>query len=240
MKRAATIIMGTTAITTIMAERADTQALIRLVTWLSPAFPVGSFSYSGGLEQAVHDGLVTGAEDLELWLETLMHRGAAWNDALLLAESYRSHGDAKRLRAVAELAEALAGSRERHLETMLLGGAFLAASGHWPHPVLETLGPEAAYPVAVGAVAGAHGTGLEPAIAAYLHANASNAVSVAIRCGVTGQRGGVGVLAGLEQAIATVSARAARGSLDDLGSATIMADIVSLRHETLHSRLFRS
>ncbi len=232
--------MGRAAITTIMAERATTQALIRLVTWLSPAFPVGSFSYSGGLEQAVHEGLVTGAEDLDLWLETLMHQGAAWNEALLLAESYKSHEDAMRLRAVAELAEALAGSRERHLETMLLGGAFLAAAGHWPHPVLEMLGPEAAYPVAVGAVAGAHGTGLEPAIAAYLHASASNAVSVAIRCGVTGQRGGVGVLARLEEAIATVSARAARGSLDDLGSAAIMADIVSLRHETLHSRLFRS
>lgn len=228
------------AITTTMAERADTQALIRLVTWLSPAFPVGSFSYSGGLEQAVHDGLVTGAEDLDLWLKTLMHRGAAWNDALLLAESYRNHEDAKRLRAVAELAEALAGSRERHLETMLLGGAFLAAARHWPHPVFEPLGPEAAYPVAVGAVAGAHRTGLEPAIAAYLHATASNAVSVAIRCGVTGQRDGVGVLAGLEKSVMSVSARAARGSLDDLGSAAIMADIACLRHETLHSRLFRS
>ena len=93
---------------------------------------------------------------------------------------------------------------------------------------------------AVGAVAGAHRTGLEPALAAYLNATASNAVSVAIRCGVTGQRDGVGVLAGLEGTISAVAACAARGSLDDLGSAAIMADIASLRHETLHSRLFRS
>jgi urease accessory protein len=232
--------MGTAAITPIMAEHADTQALLRLVTWLSPAFPVGSFSYSGGLEQVVHDGLVTSADDLHLWLETIMHRGALWNDALLLAESYRSHADAPRLKAVAELAEALAGSRERHMETMLLGEAFLAAASHWPHPVLEMLGAETAYTVAVGAVAGAHRIGLEPALAAYLNASASNGVSVAIRCGVTGQRDGVGVLAGLEETIATVAARATRSSLDDLGSAALIADIASLRHETLHSRLFRS
>ncbi|OAP43366.1 urease accessory protein UreF [Sinorhizobium glycinis] len=222
-----------------MAEEAATQALLRLVTWLSPAFPVGSFSYSGGLEQAVHDGLVANANDLRLWFETLVNHGALRNDALLLAESYRSHDDPARLQAVGELAEALAGSRERHMETMLLGEAFLAAASHWPHPVLETLGT-AAYPVAVGAVAGAHRTGLEPTLAAFLNATASSAVSVAIRCGVIGQRDGVGVLAGLEAAIAAVASRAARGSLDDLGSAAIMADIASLRHETLHSRLFRS
>ncbi|WP_026618727.1 urease accessory protein UreF [Ensifer sp. WSM1721] len=223
-----------------MAERVDTQALLRLVTWLSPAFPIGSFSYSGGLEQAVHDGLVTHAEDLRRWLETLMNHGTAWNDALFLAEGYRCHQDPSRLRAVCQLAEALAGSRERHMETMLLGEAFLAAAGHWPQPVLETLGSTVAYPVAVGAVAGAHRTGLEPALAAFLNASASNAVSVAIRCGVMGQRDGVGVLAALEETIAGVAARAAAGSLDDLGSAAVMADIASLRHETLHSRLFRS
>ena len=229
-----------TVTTTIMAEHADTRALLRLVTWLSPAFPVGSFSYSGGLEQAVQDGLVRNAGDLQLWLETLLRYGTAWNDALLLAASYRSHDDPPALQAVGDLAEALAGSRERHLETMLLGEAFLAAARHWPQQELEALGGAAAYPVAVGAVAGAHRTGLEPALAAYLNATASNAVSVAIRCGVTGQRDGVGVLAGLEETISAVAACAARGSLDDLGSAAIMADIASLRHETLNSRLFRS
>ncbi len=229
-----------TAITIVMAENADTQSLLRLVTWLSPAFPVGSFSYSGGLEQAIHDGLVTGADDLRLWCETLLDHGTTWNDALLLAESYRAYDDAARLIAVSELAEALAGSRERHMETMLLGEAFLAAAAHWPHAPLEFSGARAAYPVAVGAVAGAHCTGLEAALAAFLNATISNAVSVAIRCGVTGQRDGVGMLARMEETIGTVAARAARASLDDLGAATIIADIASLRHETLHSRLFRT
>lgn len=225
---------------TPMTDHADTKALLRLVTWLSPAFPVGAFSYSGGLEQAVHDGLVTDAPGLLRWLQTLIEHGSSWNDAVLLAESYRACGDTPRLAELRELAEALAGSRERHLETMLQGEAFLMAAAHWPHPVLEALTGAVAYPVAVGVVAGAHGTGLEPALAAYLHSTASNLVSVAIRCGVIGQTHGVAVLAGLEPVIAETAARAATSTLDDLGSATTTADISALRHETLHSRLFRS
>ncbi|WP_426126695.1 urease accessory protein UreF [Pararhizobium sp. PWRC1-1] len=223
-----------------MTDLAGTQALLRLVTWLSPAFPVGAFSYSGGLEQAAHDGLITGAPGLARWLRALIEHGSGWNDALLLAESYRACGDAPRLAAVRELAEALAGSRERHMETILQGEAFVTAAAHWPHPVLETLTGAVAYPVAVGAVAGAHRTGLEPAVAAYLHSTASNLVSVAIRCGVTGQTHGVGVLAELEPIIAETAVKASQSTLDDLGSATITADISALRHETLHSRLFRS
>ncbi|OCP02475.1 MULTISPECIES: urease accessory protein UreF [unclassified Ensifer] len=223
-----------------MAEQVNTQALLRLVTWLSPAFPVGAFSYSSGLEQAVHDRVITEAEELRLWLETVIGHGSGWNDALLFAESYRAAGDSARLLLVAELAEALAGSRERHMETMLQGQAFLAAARSWPHPVLDAIGETAAYPVAVGAVAGAHETGLEPALAAYLNASVSNAVSVAIRCGVIGQRDGVGVIAALEPVIAATASKAAAATLDDLGSATIMADISALKHETLHSRLFRS
>ncbi|WP_438752498.1 urease accessory protein UreF [Pararhizobium sp. O133] len=223
-----------------MTERADTQGLLRLVTWLSPAFPIGAFSYSGGLEQAVHDGLVTDAAGLSDWLQALVGHGSSWNDAVLLAESYRAYEDAVRLEQVRELAEALAGSRERHQETTLQGGAFLTAAAHWPHPVLEMLTGAVAYPVAVGAVAGAHRTGLEPALAAYVHATASNLVSVAIRCGVMGQTQGVAVLVGLEPVIAETAARAAESTLDDLGSATITSDIAALRHETLHSRLFRS
>lgn len=231
--------MGT-IIPTRMTETSATTALVRLVTWLSPAFPTGAFSYSGGLEQAAHAGLLKDAAALESWLALVVERGTGWNDAVLLAESYRACGDGGRLGAVMELAEALAGSRERHMETMLQGEAFIEAASHWPHPVLVLLGSKTAYPVAVGAIAGAHETGLEAALAAYLHAQASNAVSAAIRCGVTGQRGGVGVLAGLEPVITTLAAKASQSSLDDLGSAAVTADIAALRHETLGPRLFRS
>jgi len=231
----------TTGITTItMAETASPEALVRLMTWLSPAFPVGAFSYSGGLEQAVTDGDVRDAGSLRDWLASLLAHGALWNDAVLFAEAHRSVEDAERLATVAGLAEALSGSAERHRETMLQGEAFLAAAAGWPHPVLAMLGELSAYPIAVGAVSGGHGIAGETALAAYLHAVASNLVSVAIRCGVIGQRDGVATLAGLEARILALAAAAARSTLDDLGSATVRADIASLKHETLTTRLFRS
>lgn len=215
-------------------------ALVRLMTWLSPAFPVGAFSYSGGLEQVVSDGDVRDAATLRDWLSSLLSHGNLWNDAVLFAEAHRNVDAEELLKAVAALAEALAGSAERHRETMLQGSAFLAAASGWPHPVLDALGEATAYPVAVGAVAGGHGISAEAALAAFLHAVASNLVSVAIRCGVIGQRDGVAVLAGLEPQVIAMAERAARSTLDDLGSATIRAEIASLRHETLTTRLFRS
>ncbi|OWV80176.1 urease accessory protein UreF [Rhizobium sp. R634] len=218
----------------------ELQALLRLAAWLSPAFPVGSFAYSGGLERAVADGLVCDAVSLAAWIGTLIEHGSAWNDSVLLAESHRQQADPARLAEIAALAEALAGSRERHQETMLLGDAFLAAARAWPDDVFDRLPDKAAYPIAVGAVAGAHGIGLEKVIAIFLHAYASQAVSAGIRLGVTGQRDGVAVLAGLEEQIAEAARRAAGSTLDDLGSAAIQADIASLRHETQATRLFRS
>ena len=218
----------------------ETTNLVRLMTWLSPAFPVGAFSYSGGLEQVVADGDVRDAGTLKDWLESLLAYGNLWNDAVLLAEAHRAFDDGELLAEAAALAEALSGSAERHRETMLQGGAFLAAAASWPHPVLGRLGRAAAYPVAVGAVAAAHGIAAEAGVAAYLHAVASNLVSVAIRCGVIGQKGGVAVLAGLEARIVASAEWAAGSTLDDLGAATLRAEIASLRHETLPTRLFRS
>lgn len=226
-----------TARTITMGIDQANQSLIRLMTWLSPAFPVGGFAYSGGLERAVHDGLVADAGGLKAWLETLMASGAWWNDAVLLAEAWRSHDE---LSEISALAEALAGSSERHLEIMTQGEAFAAAAGAWPNAVLDRLGERPPYSVAVGAVAAAHGVALEQAIAAFLHALASQAVSAAIRLSMLGQKQGVAVLASLEAAILDVSEKASAATLDDLGSATVIADIAAIRHETQHSRLFRS
>lgn len=238
--RTATIMAITIIPTTEMTENTDLQALLRLMAWLSPAFPVGSFAYSGGLERAVEDGLVRDVASLRDWVSTLIARGTVWNDIVLLAAAHRAYADAEALGSVCELGEALAGSRERYQETTLLGDAFLTSARAWPDPVFDRLPRSVVYPIAVGAVAGAHGVSLEQVIAAFVHAYLSQAVSAGIRLGVAGQKDGVAVLAGLEADIAALAARGAVASLDDLGSATIQADIMSLRHETQQTRLFRS
>ncbi len=222
-----------------MPER-GTASLLRLMAWLSPAFPVGSFSYSHGLERAVHDGLVESGSDLADWVAALLTEGSGWNDAVLLAESFRLSADKASLRDVAELAEAMAGSAERHLESTLQGAAFLTSATAWQPDIADRLPANCPYSVAVGAVAGMQGVGLESALAAYLQAFASNMIQAAIRLSVIGQSDAVAILAGLETTVAQTAARASLSSLDDLGSATLVAEIATMNHETQYSRLFRS
>ncbi len=217
----------------------DASVLFRLMAMLSPAFPVGSFSYSGGLEPAVDADAVTDAATLEDWIATLLSHGSAWNDVVLLAAAWRASDDAACLVEVAELAEALAGSAERHREMMLQGAAFLAAARNWQGLAMPDLA-EAPYPVAIGAVAGAASLPLADVLAAYLQAFASNMLQAAIRLGVIGQSDAVAVMARLEPAILDMAKRATQSDLDDLGSATLVADIFSMHHETQYSRLFRS
>ncbi|NSY96457.1 urease accessory protein UreF [Agrobacterium tumefaciens] len=223
-----------------MSEDHGVAALLRLMAWMSPAFPVGGFSYSGGLEKAVEDRRIGDAAALRDWLETLLRHGSLWNDAVFLAHAWRSAGDAAILSETADLARALAGSAERYRETVLLGDAFVAAAGAWPHAVLELLPKDVPYPIAVGAVAAGHAVPLRETVAAFLHAGASQIVSAGIRLGVAGQKDGVAILAASEAIIAAMAARAMQSTLDDLGSATIIADTAAMRHETQGTRLFRS
>ncbi len=223
-----------------MTDQLETSALVRLMSWMSPSFPVGAFAYSNGLEAAVSQGLVSDAEDLRDWLEDLLNFGAAWNDAVLFAESWRRAGNGSDLTELAELAEALASSSGRHLETMKQGQAFLQAASAWPHPALDDLGDTCALPVASGALCGGHRIPLDAALPAALHAFASNLVQAGMRLLQLGQQDAVVLLAGLEPAIGHTAERAARSDLDDLGTPALLADIMAMQQETLYSRLFRS
>lgn len=226
---------------------ADAVARRRLMTWLSPAFPVGAFSYSHGLEWAVGAGDVRDAATLVAWIEDILRHGSGRNDAILFVHAWRAAaaGDGGPLRAVAALGTALATSRERHLEATAQGAAFLAAIGAvWPAPVLEGLTESLSggipYPVAVGAATAAHGVALDAALQAYVLAFATNLVSAGVRLIPLGQTDGLRALAGLDPVVAEVAAAAPTLTLDDLGGAVVRADIAAMRHETQYTRLFRS
>jgi urease accessory protein len=105
-------------------------AQLRLLSWFSPAFPVGAFGYSHGLETAIREGRVGDADELAAWIEGLLEYGSGWTDAVLFRLAWGAAADAE-LADLAELAEALAPSLERHRETMQLGAAFLKAVGPW-------------------------------------------------------------------------------------------------------------
>jgi len=214
--------------------------------WLSPAYPVGGFSYSHGLEWTVEAGKVRNAATLGDWVEDILRYGAGRSDAILLGEAWRAvtDGNERLLAETAELAAALAPSAERRLETLAQGAAFLAATrAAWPSPALDRLAEgavEVAYPVAVGACAAAHGLPLAPTAQAFMQAFAANLISAGVRLVPLGQTDGLRVLARLEPLIPALVAGALAASPDDVGGAGVTADIASMRHETQYTRLFRS
>ena len=222
-------------------------ALYRLMAWLSPAFPVGAFSYSGGLEWAVEAGDIADARTLQGWLAVVVTEGGGFCDAGIFAHAHRAAatGDDLLLRETAELAAALSPSKERHLETTSQGRAFVvAARAAWPCASLDRLaalwdGP-VAYPVAVAVTAAGHDVPLAPALHAFLHAATANLISAGVRLIPLGQTDGQRVLAALEPAIDATAACAVAMPLDDIGSASFRADIASMRHEIQYTRLFRS
>lgn len=233
------IIRTITATAIFMITTMTDASLIRLMSWLSPVFPTGSFAYSAGLEQAVVQGSVRDANDLEAWLGALLVHGPPWNDAVLLAAAWRNAGDDAAIADLAELAAALAGSAERYREVMDQGKAFAAAARHWFGE--DDMLPDALpLPVAVGLACRRAGISLRPALGAFLNTFVSNQLQCAIRLSVTGQDGAARILAALEPTIADAAGRAARSTLDDLGTSTLTAEIAAMNHETLQPRLFLS
>lgn len=228
-------------------EREEGASLYRLMAWLSPAYPVGAFSYSSGIEWAVEKSDIKDAASLKEWLSVMLVEGGGYCDAVLFAHAHRAvdSKDDKALRAVAELAAAFAPTKERHLETTAQGNAFIEATrAAWPCAALDTLkanwdGP-VAYPVAVATAAAGHGVPLAPALSAYLQAVAANWVSAGVRLVPLGQTDGQRVLVALETVIAATAQRALAVGLDDLGSSAFRADLASAHHETQYTRLFRS
>lgn len=243
-----------TGIPTAMTDQASLSALYRLMTFLSPGFPVGAFTYSHGLEQAVEDGSVADASGLTSWLKDILRHGGGRSDAILLKDTlHAAHlGDEAAIRDLRDLALALQPSKERHLETSAQGTAFVTTicnswlpEGEAPAAVLcrsMFQGDEDAwpYPVAVGLACAAHAVPEAAALTAYLQAFAANLVSAAIRTVPLGQNEGQSVLADLEPVIFGIVEEARVASLNDLGSSTFLADIASMTHETQYSRLFRS
>ncbi len=225
----------------------ESGALYRLMAWLSPAYPVGAFSYSNGIEWAVESGDVKDAATAQEWLSVMISEGSGFCDAVFFASAHRAvtMEDDKALREVAELAAAFVPSKERHLETTAQGRAFIEATrAAWPCAALDRIiavwdGP-VAYPVAVAVAAAGHGVTLEQALNAYLQAVTANLISAGVRLIPLGQTDGQRLLAAFEPIVAATAARALATPLDRVGGAAFRADLASMLHETQYTRLFRS
>ena len=213
----------------------ETAALLTLAQWLSPAYPVGAFSYSHGLETAITDGSVADAESLCLWVSEVLQHGSGRSDAILLAASYGCD-DPDAVAEIDALCRAFAPARERLIETDLQGAAFARTTAAiWGDEI-----PALCYPVAVGCAARLQGLPLELTSAMFLQAFASNLISAAMRLIPLGQTEGQRVIRRLCPICRDIAGATQPGDLADLSGTAFLAEIAAMRHETQHVRIFRT
>lgn len=235
---------------TIIDPQLTDNGLLRLLTWLSPSFPIGAYCYSHGIEYAVECELVKDRQTLTGWIETILLHGAGQTDAVLFVQAYRAviAADDALLGQIFELADVLRGSKEMALESSAQGTAFLKMlRSVWPDTVLDRWQVELsgmlrqpAYPVVVALAAALHLVPLPIALNAYLHAAAANLISAGLRLVPLGQTDGQQATAALEPIIIKATSWALETELKDIGAAAPMVDLTSMAHETQYTRLFRS
>jgi urease accessory protein len=223
-------------------------ALIRLQSWLSPAFPAGCYSYSHGLEWAVESRYIYDRQSLVDWLEADLRHGSGRNEAIFFKEAWFWATDYERLLEISELAAAFRGTSEFALESSQPASACLAVFKKvWPDRTLELLAEtlrERQIPPALAVVLGVRfanqGTPVGLAMPAFLHSYVTNLVTAGVRLIPLGQTDGQLAIAELEGAVEAASAYAVDATIEDLGSAAFMVDLASMAHETQYTRLFRS
>ncbi|MFQ6549343.1 urease accessory protein UreF [Aestuariibius sp. 2305UL40-4] len=204
------------------------EELLCVSQWLSPAFPVGGFAYSQGLEAGVSSGDVC-PDTLEDWVDGVLRYGAGRMDAVLLCAAARGED-------VSELAEALAVSSGRRRETLEMG----AALGRCLRGSFDMEMPDGAYPVVFGQAVRARGLPLEPVVVLFLQSLTTLLVHAGQRLMPLGQEKAQRIIAELGPVCVSVAGEALASGIDEIGTATFGADLASLRQDSLEVRIFRS
>ena len=225
----------------------EAAALYRLMTWLSPSFPVGAFSYSSGIEWAVESGDIADAASLRDWLAAMLADGSGFCDGVFLAQAHRAASSrdddalrddrrtCRRLRALARAPSRDLGARPRLSSTSrarrgIASGSIKSSrlrrrhrlSGRGRSRQRRACDSARAHHARIPSRAG-----VELDIGRRA-ADSAGANRQPARAGLVGAAGRCNRQTGAE------------ASLDDLGSATFRADLASMRHETQYTRLFRS
>jgi urease accessory protein len=217
-----------------MATNTDL-ALLTLAQWFSPSFPVGGFHFSHGLEWDIDTGKVSTADDLLDWIDAVLCHGSGRNDAILLAATYLAT-ELAQIREIDATARALAPSRERLMESTLMGEAFGRVAG----TLMDQDVPALTYPVAVGYCAAQAGLPLPVTLTFFLQAFVANLASVGMRLIPIGQSDGQMIIKAMASKCVSVAEMSASGDPGMLGGSAFWADIASMQHETQYSRIFRT
>jgi len=222
-------------------------SLLQLMWLASPALPVGGFSYSEGLEAAVEAGLVRNEQQTATWLLDQLHLGLARSELAVVSPAFRAwqRGDHARIAELNAWITTTREAAEMRLQTEQMGRSLV----EWLKnrgvvdtrvAVLAALQPAPTWPVAFALAAAQTGAPLREALLSFAFGWAENMMQAAIKSVPLGQSAGQRMLARLAGEIPAAVDHALSLREDERQSFTPMLAILSARHETQYSRLFRS
>jgi len=233
----------------VSAELLSGRSLLRLLHLASPGLPVGAYSYSQGLEAAIDTGLVHDESSALAWIEEVLHHSMARLEAPVFCRLYDAWKAGDRARADHWAAWFLAArdTAELRAETVQMGfslGRLLRdlfpadPRTEWlPATVSATSLP---FPGALAAACVILETPLEASLHAFLFSWAENQTLAALKAIPLGQAAGQRILFALEPGLLAAAGTALAIADDDISNWTPGLSILSMRHETQHSRIFRS
>ena len=249
MARAATITTDVQHVGALTASEDVTapSTLLQLMWLASPALPVGSFSYSEGLEAAVEAGLVCTEAQAADWLINQLHIGLARSDLPVVLRSVKAWR-AQDSEAIVSLNQWVLSTRETHeiaQQTMQMGRSMVEwLRNRQPSDErlarLAALEPAPTWPVAFALAAAQTEASSREILLALGFGWAEAMVQAALKCVPLGQNAGQRVLALLADALPVAVSHALALPDDALQCFSPMLAILSARHETQYSRLFRS
>ncbi len=225
----------------------DALGLTRLLQLASPALPVGAYSYSQGLETAIDHGLVTDAASATGWILDILRfslgsfeapllwrmSGALEEDDFILFAHWNTT-----FRAGRETAEL-------RTETLQMGHALRALIKELPCCGADDIGRldgagALTFPAAFSFAAHHMAVDRHAALVGYLWSWLENQVMAALKAIPLGQSAGQRMLAAIGAQLPEAAQRAMQLGDDELSNFAPGLAIVSSRHETQYSRLFRS
>ena len=218
-------------------------SLLQLIWLASPALPVGGFSYSEGLEAAIEWAGITTEQAAADWLAHQLHLSLARGDLPVVAQAVPAWraGDLARISALNDWVFQTRESAEFLLQTEQMGRSFvewLKLRHQDAAAVFETL--PASYPVAFAFAAGRTEAPVRDACLAFAFGWAENMAAAAVKAVPLGQSAGQRILGRLAAEIPPAVDRALALADDERQAFSPMLAVLSARHETQYSRLFRS
>jgi urease accessory protein len=217
-------------------------SFVRLLQLASPALPVGAYSYSQGLEAAVEAGIVRDADSARRWIRDILDFSVARMEApvfLRLHAAWRARDGTAAARWNALLL-ASRESAELRAETAQMGYSLARLLGELEGSDALAGWEEVSFPAAFAYAAHRWEIDASEALLAYLWAWAENQVMAAVRIVPLGQTDGQRLLLGLGARLAAAARHAPALSDEMLGNYAPGLALLSGRHETQYSRLFRS